>query len=132
MKKFAPPILLPLDLDPKSGRRRWKFLEDWYVDLPDGRQCHIPRGYIVDGASVPRLLWAVYSPTGMLFFPSMVHDFAIREGHLVLDGQQIEYTWRQSDDLFHALIRQFGGSSFGAGPAWLGVRIGSWFRTTER
>jgi hypothetical protein len=38
----------------------------------------IPEGFIFDGASVPRPLWAIMSPTGLMFIAGMFHDFGYR------------------------------------------------------
>ena len=37
---------------------------------------YIPRFYVVNGASVPKICWSFgYNPTGELFRPSIPHDF---------------------------------------------------------
>lgn len=64
-------------------RRRWEVLEDWKLQLPHGQPCIvIPQGFLFDGVSVPKPLHWFLSPTGVLFIPGLVHDFAYRYGYL--------------------------------------------------
>ena len=58
--------------------RRWKLIEDWHHTLPDGTSTMVPKGFDYDGASIPKLFWAVLSPTGLLLIPGLVHDFGYR------------------------------------------------------
>jgi len=58
--------------------RKWKFEEDWILDLPDMDRVFIPKGFIFDGASIPKMLWPVISPTGTLFIPAIIHDFGYK------------------------------------------------------
>jgi len=65
--------------------RKWEFLEDWRLILPNGVVAVIPAGFIFDGASIPRLFWSLLSPTGVLFIPSVIHDFAYRYDFLWIE-----------------------------------------------
>ena len=62
--------------------RKWEVVEDWYYDLPDGPKVIVPKGFIFDGASIPRPLWFLLSPTGLLLIPGLIHDFAYRYDYL--------------------------------------------------
>ncbi len=53
----------------KVSRRKWRLIEDWHT--PFGV---VPKGFTTDGASVPRMLWVVFSPAGVLFQASVIHD----------------------------------------------------------
>jgi hypothetical protein len=35
----------------------------------------VPRGFLSDGASVPRLFWGIFSPFGNPFRAALIHDF---------------------------------------------------------
>ena len=54
----------------KISRRKWRLIKDWHTPF-----CVVPAGFETDGASVPRLLWAVFSPAGVLFQAAIVHDY---------------------------------------------------------
>ncbi len=57
--------------------------------MPDGRVVLIPRGLIIDGASNPRLLSPLASPTGSLFIPSIVHDYGYGFDSLLIDNDGV-------------------------------------------
>lgn len=62
--------------------QEWVITEDWYITLPNGIEICIPKGFVFDGASTPRLLWGILNPTGVLLIPGLVHDFGYRYGYL--------------------------------------------------
>jgi hypothetical protein len=64
-----------VELLPKSTRGRFKTLEHLDHQLINGTQLFVPKGTISNGASVPRLLWGIYSPYGTYTYPAVVHDF---------------------------------------------------------
>ena len=41
----------------------------------------IPKGFISDGASVPRILWSIYPPFGRYLEAAIVHDWYCVLGH---------------------------------------------------
>ncbi len=55
---------------------KWRLIEDWRYRLPDENEILIPKGFVFDGASVPRLLWPIFSPFDLLFVPGLIHDYA--------------------------------------------------------
>jgi hypothetical protein len=57
--------------------------EDWVVTLDCGLVIIIPRGFVTDGASIPRLLWFLISPFGPLFLGAILHDFGYQHGYLL-------------------------------------------------
>jgi hypothetical protein len=83
------PVLQPVD----SSQREFRLLSEFvfYIDeaeeLPDELPAVnyalyknypaliVPRGYITDMASIPRLLWALYSPFGRYGNAAILHDF---------------------------------------------------------
>lgn len=70
------PRIIPLRLRPEDSTRRWKFTKSWYFYFkPLGITFFIPRGYIVNGASIPSWAQGIFSPVGFLFIGSILHDF---------------------------------------------------------
>lgn len=62
----------------------WKLEEDYQAATT-----LVPAGFVWDGGSVPLPFRTIFSPTGKLFYPSSVHDFALACG----------VEWRAAADL---------------------------------
>jgi hypothetical protein len=67
--------------------RQWQVIENWEYEF-DGRTYVIPKGFVFDGASIPRPLWGILSPIGLLLVPGLIHDY----------GYRYDYVWIRSDD----------------------------------
>lgn len=65
-------------LDPEGDNRRMRLLSDFAYLAPDGERWSAPSGWVVDGASIPRVLWStVGSPyEGGYRRASVIHDVA--------------------------------------------------------
>jgi len=58
--------------------RKWKLLENFNFEIFVDNSTiivTIPKGYIFDGASIPRPFWFLLSPTGLLLIPALIHDY---------------------------------------------------------
>jgi len=110
------PELRPLPVRKRGERRRWKVLEEWVCDfLGRGFTYIIPKGFIFDGASIPRLFWNILNPTGYLFIAGLLHDFVYKYRFLYtyssrecLDGDermiiQEWYSQKEADRKFEDL-----------------------------
>lgn len=123
MKKILMPAMRPVPIKTKgliwykalwvwlTCFRKWEILEDWYFQMPIINIWYmIPNGFIFDGASIPRILWIVFSPVGILFIPGLLHDFVYRYGFLFavmtpdpemdLTPVPLECTRWEADELF--------------------------------
>lgn len=79
LTKEQMPVLRPLPVNKRGERRRWEVTEDWYCDfLGRGFTYIIPKGFLFDGASIPRLFWNILNPTGYLFIAGFLHDFVYK------------------------------------------------------
>ena len=65
--------------------RLWEVVEDYYFILPSGTEIVIPKGFVMDGASIPRPFWFLLSPTGLLLIAGLIHDYGYRFDCLLLD-----------------------------------------------
>jgi len=54
----------------KIGKRSWLLIEDWVT--PYGT---VKKDFTSNGANIPRLLWSIMSPAGVLFEASILHDY---------------------------------------------------------
>ena len=84
-----------------------------------------------DGASIPRPLWAILSPTGLLLIPGLMHDYAYRYGQLwrVENKEKVSPFGKGKgrafwDRLFWTTARNVNGMSFINFAAWLTVYLG--------
>ena len=85
------PILKPVPIKTKGlgfwkktctwlvSSRKWEVVEPYYFYIPWLNQTVlIPKGFIFDGASIPKLFWPLLSPTGLLFIPGLFHDYGYK------------------------------------------------------
>lgn len=63
--------------------RTWKVSDDWMCTIGDQR-CVIRANanFLFDGASIPRPLWWILSPIGILLIPGLLHDHGYRHRKL--------------------------------------------------
>jgi len=116
-----------------SSVRHWSLAEDWYYDLPDQTRIKIPAGFVMDGASVPRPLWGLLSPTGLLLIPGIIHDYAYQhDGLIALDQDQNETPYRAGagrrfwDQLFLKVATETNDLCGIDYLAYLAIRLGGW------
>lgn len=60
------------------GKDYWRVTESFnYLFWSKGKKyrVHVPRGYLTDGASVPRVFWSLIPPWGPYGPAAIVHDF---------------------------------------------------------
>jgi len=101
--------------------RKMRLIEDFAFTDPDGLTWLVPSGYEVDGASIPKTLWAlVGSPyTGDYRRASIVHDKACNDAAGDVTAR------KAADRMFYHACRAGGCSSEEANSLYLGVRIGA-------
>lgn len=71
------PAYNPITVVPKTKQypRHWVFTEDVIVELSDSRKIKIEKGFITDGASIPKWLWWFWKPIDEAFIGDAIHDF---------------------------------------------------------
>ena len=113
--------------------RRWEVAADWRYTLPGsaGQNIVIPKSFIFDGASIPKPLWGLLSPTGLLLIPGLIHDFAYRYDYLWAINQDGEaYKLQQGvgqtywDKLFKQVGFEVNGMRILDSLAWLALMLG--------
>jgi len=111
--------------------REWRLEENFQYELEDGTKLILHKGFIFDGASVPRPLWALLSPVGLLLIQGLIHDYGYRyqqlwkinsNGDVVafMEGEK-KKEW---DILFKKVGREVNGMAIIGFLAYLSVR---WF-----
>ena len=58
----------------KDLPRHWAILKDLDIQLSDGEVLTIPKGYIFDGASVPKMFWFIFPPIDKGVMGDLIHD----------------------------------------------------------
>jgi hypothetical protein len=64
----------------RSKPHRKQLYKSLQVTLSDNRAIIIPRGFVTDLATVPRLFWGVISPSGRHDLACLVHDYLLENG----------------------------------------------------
>ena len=108
--------------------RQWQLVQNWEYGLPDGRRVLIPKGFVFDGASIPRPLWFFLSPTGLLLIPGLIHDFGYRYDYIwVIEDDGLICKQDQAmgqdywDEVFYSVGEQVNGMKAINWMAWLAL-----------
>lgn len=95
------------------GRDLWYLRDPLKIDIIKGDDLYeidVPRGYLTDGASVPRVLWSICPKWDRTHRAVILHDYLCEYGIVKLNGKKTMLIREQIDALFlHAL--QFEGLS---------------------
>lgn len=78
------PLMRPMPMEKTDKLRRWRLEENYFLRFKY-KYLYAPKGFIFDGASIPRLFRRIYSPTGYLFLAGLFHDLCYKNA---------EYKWR--------------------------------------
>ena len=71
--KFTDPLIVK-----KLAGRIWEIMEpfDYHVGSKDSlRIVSVPKGFVTDLASVPRMFWIIFPPDGQYTKAAVIHDF---------------------------------------------------------
>lgn len=116
--------------------RKWEVVENWYYtyksdDNKDEVELVIPKGFVFDGASIPRPFWAILNPIGLLLLQGLLHDYAYKYDllwQLGSDGRAIPYEKGSGKDCWDILFKNVGREVNGFflinAIVWLSVALG--------
>lgn len=105
------PCLIPFKND------RFMLCENFIVRI-DGKIITIPKGFITDLASIPRIFWAIDAPNDTeSIAPAILHDY------MYSADSNFSYTRRDTDIIFYYALLANGANTFTAYRYWLGVRL---------
>lgn len=123
---MAGKFLDPLELEFIDGTK-WKLTTafDYRLGTPDGAEyVRVPREFLTDFASIPRLLWNVLPPAGLYGKAAVVHDWlyqqrVIRPAGRLCDRAEADRTLLEAMEVLevHRLTRLV---------IYAGVRVGGW------
>ena len=105
------PRMEPIKMIGKDAHRRWTLLEDWSFFLSSkSLHIHIPKGFVFNGASVPRIFSNIFPSTGFLFLAALVHDYLYQYTFMwtVVDSKHIKYYVDKSlaDSIFKEIANE--------------------------
>jgi len=106
--------------------RTWEISKDWRFEL-NGQKYIIPKGFVFDGASVPKFLASWLSPVGILLIGGLVHDYVYKYEVLLKAGKKStseKMTQKEADQLFRDINIEQNGIHVLNWAAYLALRSG--------
>ena len=104
----------------QGGRQFFRLAEPYFLDLNGAIRLTltVPAGFETDFASVPRLLWPLFPPTGPWLEASIVHDFCY--------SGQVPFSRFLADALFRELMKLYGVPLWRRVLMYYAVRLFGW------
>ena len=102
------PMLKPLPFPKGRGylltlftyTRQWIVMKDYQIVLPGYPTILIPKGFIFDGASIPKMFRGLLSPVGILLVAAIVHDYAYQYHYVMVCNKKEYVSKAEADSLF--------------------------------
>jgi len=141
----------PLEQPPNRpvGERAYELVADWTYEWECGgirRRITVPKGFVYDGASVPRIVWTLTGilPDGLIRAAALVHDWLYKHRGRLPPGsyQQLHRgAWvnrdraasrEEADRLFARIMREAGVGKARRRMAYVAVRACGWLSFRRR
>lgn len=113
INKFTTSAKISYDVETSASRKRdyWKLEESFNYDigyLGSGRTVKVPKGFLTDGASVPRVFWSFLPPWGLYGQAAILHDFLCDYG-LIFENDKPKFIERaETDAIFFECLGVLG------------------------
>lgn len=115
------PLLIPIL---HKGEEAYQLIEPWSF-FSMATNVVVPKGFIADGASVPRALWPFMPPDGTHRAAALAHDWLYaNKGYL--EKPNLLWERYEADDVFLELMLKALIKPWRANIAFRGVRLGGW------
>ena len=105
----------------------WKLVRDVSYQAHGGRLATVRSDFIFDWASVPRIFWILFPPSGLPDQPygiaALFHDWLYK--HHEIEGRPIERV--TADLLFYEIMLYTGVDTLIARAMYRAVRLGGWW-----
>jgi len=75
--------------------RHWR-VEEAFTYEYKGKRYAVHAGFEFDGASIPKPLWALLSPVGLLLIPSLIHDYGYRYNGIYILDENNKAVWDET------------------------------------
>ena len=103
----------------RDGSRTFRLTAPFRYDSRIG-WLTVPAGFLTDGASIPRIFWSIFSPTGSYFEAALIHDYLYSNVS----------TWRidraMADKIFLYAMGDIGVGWLTRKTIYLAVLLGGW------
>ena len=106
--------------------RTWTVAKDFHYKLK-GVEYVIPKGFVFDGASVPKFLASFLSPVGVLLIGGLIHDYAYKYASLKPKNDKdalLIVNQKEADIIFRDINIEVNGFHFLNYLAYWALRIG--------
>ena len=130
-------FLTPLRTEYIDGKK-WLVTEpfSYHLGEPDGEEVvAIEAGFITDFASIPRMLWTAWPPTGKYGKAAVIHDKLYQDA-IVMSLTPLRDVWTgnkrvinrgEADKLLLEAMEVLGVGYMTRGTIYSGVRLGGWW-----
>jgi hypothetical protein len=111
------------------GSRQWQLTKDWKYDI-NGIMYVIPKGFVFDGASIPKFFRTWLSPVGVLMMGGLVHDYAYKYKTILKANKKDTIgpiTQKHSDQLFKDINISVNGFRILNYIGYAALRLGGYF-----
>ena len=108
--------------------RKWEITQDWNYSI-NSTNYVVPKGFIFDGASVPKYFRSWLSPMGVLLIGGLVHDYGYKYECLLFAGKNKATTKKSQkwmDKMFRDINIDQNGFKIINWIAYLALRLGGW------
>lgn len=83
----------------------WMVDQTFYFYLNNETSVEVPKGYLTDGASVPRLLWAFIPPWGAYGQAAVLHDYLCEYLTVTTERNDVKISRKECDAILnHAML----------------------------
>lgn len=90
------------------GKDHWRILTPFSYKIDEESWVTIPKGYLTDGASVPRLFWNMIPPWGPYGQAAVVHDLLCEYLSVVRNGVPTTITRAECDKTLYQAMENLG------------------------
>lgn len=114
-------------LDENGDSRSMRLLEEFAFVDPTGRVWAVPKGAVINGASIPRLFWSLIGPPfiGAYRRASVVHDYYCEErSEPWLSVHRMFYEASLAGGVPESTAKVMYFAIYGAGPRWAEAKPG--------
>lgn len=87
------------------GKDHWRILTPFSYKIDQESWVTIPKGYLTDGASVPRLFWNMIPPWGPYGQAAVVHDLLCEYLSVVRNGRPVRITRAECDEVLNQAMK---------------------------
>ena len=108
------------------GSRHWVVSKDFHYTI-DEVDYVIPKGFMFDGASIPKFLHTWLSPTGVLLMGGLVHDYAYKYETLLRANKRDtlgKISQKRADEIFRDINIENNGFYVMNWLAYWSLRVG--------